>query len=294
MPPPFTSVPALWKATVRTTKAEAADVAAVLQLCPPKAQAVLTFEDPFVDDVTLEALYGSAPDGAFLSRLSGRTVHVGLLPDQDWIKLSQEGLSPVRAGRFFVHGAHDEGEIPGGMIPVRIEAGLAFGTGHHETTALCLSALSDLARRRRYRNVLDLGCGSGVLAIAAAKIWRCRAIAADIDPVATAVARANVRENNEATRIEVVTADGAIHPRIAETGRFDLVMANILASPLTRLAGQISGCMAPSGVLLLSGLLYWQEDLVLGFYQSRGLRLRRRTRERSWSALVLERVSGAR
>ena len=137
----------------------------------------------------VEALYTDEPDAALLSRLAGRAVTVEPLPDQDWIKLSQEGLPPVRAGRFFVYGAHDAGAVPHGVIPMRIEAGLAFGTGHHETTALCLAVLSDLAKRRRFANVLDLGCGTGLLAIGAAKLWKQKVIASDIDPVAIDVTR---------------------------------------------------------------------------------------------------------
>lgn len=290
----MTFAPPLWKVSVSAPKSEAADIAAVFQLTPPKAQAVLTFEEPFADEALVEALYGCMPDGDLLSRLTGRNVHVALLPDQDWIKLSHQGLPPVRAGRFFVYGAHDGGEIPKGVIPLRIEAGLAFGTGHHETTELCLRAFCDLAKRRRCLNVLDLGCGTGVLAIAAVKLWRGSAVAADIDCVAAEVARANARENGEASRVEVVTADGVVHPRIRARAPFDLIVANILASPLTRLAGQIVGCLAPSGTLILSGLLFWQENLLLGFYGARGLKLRRRMHQGSWSALVLERACSAR
>ena len=162
--------PPLWKASVAVRKQDAADISAAFELTGP--QAVLIAEEPFAKEAMVEALYTQMPDGALLSRLAGRAVHVALLPDIDWIKLSQEGLPPVRAGRFFVYGAHDEGQVPPGVIPMRIEAGLAFGTGHHETTALCLAVLSDLARARRYANVLDIGCGTGLLAIGAAKLWR--------------------------------------------------------------------------------------------------------------------------
>ena len=156
-------------------------------------QAVLIVEEPFTDDAVVEALYAEAPDAAYLSRIAGREITVEPLPDQDWIRLSQEGLPPVRAGRFFVYGAHDAGTVPHGVIPIRIEAGLAFGTGHHETTALCLGVLSDLARKRAFRNVLDLGTGTGLLAIGAAKLWKRRVLASDIDPVAVEVARDNAR-----------------------------------------------------------------------------------------------------
>src|ERR1700722_13332124 len=138
------------------------------------------------------------PDGDMLSRITGRALHVALLPDQDWIKLSHEGLPPVRAGRFFVYGAHDAGSVPHGVIPIRIEAGLAFGTGHHETTTLCLTIMSALAKRRRFARVLDLGCGTGLLAIGAAKLWRNRLVASDIDPVAVEITRQNAAANGEA------------------------------------------------------------------------------------------------
>ncbi|MBN9557146.1 MAG: 50S ribosomal protein L11 methyltransferase, partial [Alphaproteobacteria bacterium] len=129
--------PPLWKASVSLKKTEAANIAAAFEL-GTAPQAVLISEDPFAPDAVVEALYTAAPDGDLLTRLAGRAVHVALLPDADWIRLSQEGLPPVRAGRFFVYGAHDRGKVPDGVIPMRIEAGLAFGTGHHETTALCL------------------------------------------------------------------------------------------------------------------------------------------------------------
>ena len=127
--------PPLWKATVALNKTDAADTASVLEL-EGSAQAVLIAEEPFTDNAVVEALYADEPDPKFLSRLAGRAVMIEALPDQDWIKLSQEGLPPVRAGRFFVYGAHDAGTVPHGVIPMRIEAGLAFGTGHHETCAL--------------------------------------------------------------------------------------------------------------------------------------------------------------
>src|ERR1700722_1798217 len=155
--------PPLWKASVALTKGEAADVAAVLEL-DGSAQAVLIVEEPFADGAVVEALYTDAPDSTYLTRIAGRAITVEPLPDQDWIKLSQEGLPPVRAGRFFVYGAHDAGQVPHGVISMKIEAGMAFGTGHHETTALCLSVLSGLARRREFANMLDLGCGTGLLA----------------------------------------------------------------------------------------------------------------------------------
>src|SRR5476649_2727982 len=236
--------PPLWKASVALTKLEAADAAAALEL-GSDAQAVLIVEEPFADHAVVEALYTDAPDAAYLSRITGLDIKVDPLPDQDWIRLSQEGLPPVRAGRFFVYGAHDAGTVPHGVIPMKIEAGLAFGTGHHETTALCLAVLSELARTRRFRNVLDLGCGTGLLAIGAAKLWRRRVLASDIDVVAVEVTRENARANGEAPLVRAFTADGLVHPAIAAAAPFDLIIANILASPLTRLAPEIAHALAP-------------------------------------------------
>lgn len=284
--------PPLWKASVILTKKEAPDFVAAFELTGP--QAVLIAEEPFEDEAVVEALYAQMPDGDLLSKLAGREVRVILLPDADWIKLSQEGLPPVRAGRFFVYGAHDKGKVPPGVIPLRIEAGMAFGTGHHETTALCLGVLSDLAKRRRFANVLDLGCGTGLLAIGAAKLWRRRVLASDIDPVAVEITRENAAINGEAPLVRAVMADGLTAPAIARRAPFDLIVANILAGPLTRLAPAIARALAPGGVLVLSGLLHWHVNLVVAFYRPHGLILRTVRREGSWSALVLERPRAAR
>ena len=277
--------PPLWKASVALTKSEAADVSAVLEL-EGSAQAVLIVEEPFADGAVVEALYTEAPDAAYLSRIAGREITVAPLPDQDWIRLSQEGLPPVRAGRFFVYGAHDAGTVPHGVIPMKIEAGLAFGTGHHETTALCLAALSDIARQRQFFNVLDLGCGTGLLAIGAAKLWKRRVLASDIDPVAVEVTRDNARANGVGPLVTAVTAEGLTNPLLVNAAPYDLLIANILAGPLTQLAPAIQRALAPGAVLLLSGLLTNQEKLVTSFYQS--LRFVGARRSGPWSALVLE------
>lgn len=277
--------PPLWKAWVALTKSEAADATAALEL-GSAPQAVLIVEEPFANGAVVEALYTDRPDAAYLTRVTGREVTVEALPDQDWIKLSQQGLPPVRAGRFFVYGAHDAGRVPHGVIPIKIEAGLAFGTGHHETTALCLGALSDLARKRSFRNVLDLGTGTGLLAIGAAKLWKRRILASDIDPVAAQVTRDNARANGVAPLVAAFTADGLTHPILSNAAPYDLLIANILAGPLTQLAPAIQKALAPGATLLLSGLLYNQEKLVTSFYGD--LRYVGARRSGPWSALVLE------
>jgi len=286
------TAPPLWKASVTVPKALSSDVAALFELSPPAPQAVLIAEDPFGPDAIVEALYNSKVDADFLSRLTGHDVVVAPLPDQDWIKQSQEGLAPVRAGRFFLYGAHDAGAVPSGVIPIRIEAGLAFGTGRHETTALCLQALSRLAKQRRFDHVLDLGCGTGVLAMAAAKLWRQIVLATDIDPIAVEVARENARANRVAPLVRAAAADGLTHPAIARMAPFDLILANILAAPLAQLAPALCAAIAPRGIAVLSGLLRNQENFVLSFYRAQGLKLREALRDGPWSALVLERGRG--
>jgi len=171
---------------------------------------------------------------------------------------------------------------------MKIEAGMAFGTGHHETTALCLAALSDLAKRRRFARVLDLGCGTGLLAIGAAKLWRRPVVASDIDRVAIEVTNENARANATLPLIRALTADGLTHPAISARAPYDLIVANILASPLTQLAPSIARALAKGGMLVLSGLLTWQENMVVSFYTPHGLILRARRRDGPWTALVLE------
>jgi len=278
--------PPLWKAWVTLTKSEAPDMASLLELAS-EPQAVLIAEEPFGPSATVEALYTEEPDAAYLSGIAGHPIAVEPLPDQDWIRLSQQGLPPVRAGRFFVYGAHDQGKVPAGVIPIRIEAGLAFGTGHHETTALCLSVLSDIAHRP-FRNVLDLGSGTGLLAIGAAKLWRRPVLASDIDPVAVEVTDENARANGVAPLVRAVVADGLVHPTLSASAPYDLIIANILAGPLTRLAPQIVGALKPGGLLVLSGLLHNQEAMIQSFYHR--LRFLGRHRDGPWSALVMEKA----
>ncbi|MGY9107627.1 MAG: 50S ribosomal protein L11 methyltransferase, partial [Alphaproteobacteria bacterium] len=217
-------------------KERASHVMALLELTPPNPQAVLTAEDPFDAELTVEALYDTPPDANFLSELIGLEVRSEPLPDQDWIRASYEGLPPVRAGRFFVYGEHDQGKVPHGAIAMRIEAGEAFGTGHHETTSLCLRAIDEAARHARHNKILDLGCGTGVLSIAAAKLWRVRVLATDIDPIAIETTRANAKTNQVAPFLRTGVADGTDHPLIRAGAPYDLILANILASPLTKLA----------------------------------------------------------
>ncbi|HEV2896551.1 MAG TPA: 50S ribosomal protein L11 methyltransferase [Pseudaminobacter sp.] len=211
------------------------------------------------------------------------------VPDVDWVALSLEGLKPVRAGRFFVHGAHDRQRRRSGDLAIEIEAGLAFGTGHHGTTAGCLEVLEEVARRERPKNALDLGTGSAVLAIAVAKFSHIPVLATDIDPVATRVAADNVRLNGVSSLVETATAPGFHHPVFSRRGPFDLIVANILARPLMRLAPQMARHLTPGGSIVLSGILERQRNAVLAAYAGQKFRHVRTLAREGWVTLHLKR-----
>ena len=224
---------------------------------------------------------------ARLAAQPGLIVTVEDLADADWLAMSLSGLPPVRAGRFFVYGAHDRGQVPANAVALRIEAGAAFGTGHHGTTVGCLQAWNDLIKARRFGKVLDVGAGTGVLAIAAARTGARLARGTDIDAPSVRIARENATLNG--ARAEFVHASGLGHQRVRSAAPYDLVFANILAPPLVALAQDIRGALRPGGVAILSGLLRTQERRVLAAYRSRGFRLLRRIHRDAWATLVLER-----
>ena len=201
----------------------------------------------------------------------GHKASASPLPDVDWVRRSLEGLAPVSAGRFFLHGAHDRARRRAGGIAIEIDAGTAFGTGHHGTTAGCLLVLDRLVRRRRPKRILDVGTGSGVLAIAAARVLHTTVIASDIDPEAVSVTRANARLNGVAGHVRALHATGLRHSRIAAAAPYDLIFANILARPLVALAGGLAGALSPGGMLILSGLTHDQRREVSAAYRNRGL-----------------------
>jgi ribosomal protein L11 methyltransferase len=210
----------------------------------------------------------------------------------DWVKASLAGLTPVAAGRFLVHGAHDRARVPPNRIGIEIEAALAFGTGHHGTTLGCLIALDRFARGQPNRRgprlkVLDLGTGSGVLAIAAARALRRPVLASDNDPRAVNAARANARLNRAGAAVEIIRADGFNSSRFCAREPFDLVFANILLEPLKRMATPMARLLAPNGHVILSGLLAAQARTALAAYRARGLVLAHRVPLDGWVTLVL-------
>lgn len=227
---------------------------------------------------------------AVLADLSPRhRVEREVLPDIDWVTRSLEGLKPVRAGRFFVHGAHDRDQRRDDDISIEIEAGLAFGTGHHGTTAGCLQMLESVIEADGPTNALDLGTGSAVLAIAIAKLARIPVLATDIDPVAVEVAAANVALNDATAQVETVTAASFDHPAFAARGPFDLIVANILAGPLIDIAPDMVAHLAKGGSLVLSGILDRQEDAVLAAYLAAGLNHIRTLHLEGWATIHLKR-----
>lgn len=215
---------------------------------------------------------------------------VSELPDVDWVAHVRRELAPVAAGRFFVHGGHDADKVPDDVIPLLIEAAMAFGTGHHGTTLGCLSALDALERGGlQARRVADIGCGTAVLAMAAAKLWPGTMIASDIDPVAVETAAANVVANGLDGRVICLQAAGFDHPRLIEAAPFDLIFANILMGPLILLAPDMAEHCAESGHVILSGILNEQADAVMDAYVANGFSQVSRNEFGDWTTLVLKR-----
>jgi ribosomal protein L11 methyltransferase len=224
---------------------------------------------------------------AVLANHPALSVTAEVLADADWLAMALSGLPPVRAGRFFVYGMHDRGRAPASTINLRIEAGAAFGTGHHGTTVGCLLAYDRLRKARCFPRVLDVGAGTGVLAIAAARTGARVAVGTDIDAVSVRISRENAKVNRAPARF--VHAFGLRNPLVRGAGPYDLVFANILARPLVGLSSEIKGALKPGGVVILSGLLRVQERYVRAAYLSRGFCLQRRLHRDAWATLVMRR-----
>ena len=314
--------PATVAARLACDAAAAARLAdALAEVLDPDETAVTAFEEAHAG-WCVELHFAEAPDEAMLrgmvAMIAGEAAAAALafetVAPRDWVAASLAGLKPIAAGRFLVHGAHDRARVPQNRVGIEIEAALAFGTGHHGTTRGCLLALHAWLKCRRARlvpsrplarvrlrasrfggqergreKVLDIGTGTGVLAIAAAKALRTRVIASDIDRRAVTVARANARANAVGALVEVAHAGGVAAARLRNAGPYDLVFANILLTPLRRLAAPIARVTAPGARVVLSGLLAAQAAAALAAYRAHGLTLVARIRRDEWVTLVLAR-----
>jgi ribosomal protein L11 methyltransferase len=290
-------MPVLWRIAARVEGAAAA--ATISEIFDELAGSVSAFEtqqdgatpaDWSVETYSPAALLNSALSVRLelAARAAGGAIlelveeHVA---ERDWLAENRRAFPPQRVGRFLIHGSHWRGKPPGGMIAVEIDAATAFGTGEHPSTRGCLIAFDRLVRKRRFRTLRDVGTGSGILAIAAARTLRRKIVASDVDPVAVRVARHHVRRNGLAKLVRVDCVAG-----VGRGNGYDLVFANILARPLVLMARDLSRATAPGGLVLLSGLLRRQESGLLAAYRSHRLVLDFRVIIDGWSTLVLRRA----
>ncbi|WP_299688376.1 50S ribosomal protein L11 methyltransferase [uncultured Tateyamaria sp.] len=272
-------------------KAQAEQLGDAMEALTPEPTGVGVFE---VEDGSglweVGGYFTESPDQTALllltTALNAKPFTVSELPETDWVAHVRRELAPVEAGRFFVYGSHDADKIPAGKHPLLIEAAMAFGTGHHGTTLGCLNALDRLVTDGgEARQVVDIGCGTAVLAMAAAAIWPHPVLASDIDAQAVEVAEANLRANDMQSRVQVVEAAGFDHAALA--GPFDLIFANILKGPLIALAADLTARLTPGGHAILSGILNDQAEAVIEDYQQHGNSLVHHDRIGDWSTLTL-------
>jgi ribosomal protein L11 methyltransferase len=254
-------------------------------------------EDEETGEWVFEATCDTEPDIAAFEALA-RDVLGGKVgfsveaidPEVNWVAKSLEGLQPVVAGGFYVHGSHEESSPPSGLTAIRIDAAQAFGTGHHETTTGCLEAIDRSLKRRRFRSMLDVGTGTGVLAIALAKRTHLPVLATDIDPIAVKTAAENASDNGVGKQVIAIEATGLDHRHIATSAPYDLIVANILAGPLTALAPGMRKVAGPGCVVILSGILIHQAPRVIAAYARSGIVLRQKLPRKEWVTLVMERI----
>lgn len=283
----------LWKVELAVPKALADDVAdALVPLMFSVGMSGVDGPGP----ILIEALATADPDRdqlkATLAQAGyhGADPHIVWLPEIDWLARNRESFAPLSVGRFFIHDSQHEGHQPDNAIALCIDAATAFGTGSHATTQGCLVLLDALMRRGPLPGpILDLGCGTGILALAIAKARRAAVLAADIDPEAVRVTRLNAERNGLAPWVTAVRADGYNAPAIRRSGPYGLIIANILARPLAQMAPTLARNLAPGGKVILSGLLASQERQVLAPHLAQGLALRRRYSRDGWLALLLDR-----
>lgn len=288
----------MFKVSATADRATAERLSDLLAGMDPSPAAAVSTEEATRTTWRLDAFCSNEEDVDACIRIielegDGLSASFEKLPDKDWVAESLKGLPAVEAGPYYVAGAHELVSLEGGKTPIWIEAGPAFGTGHHGTTMGCLLALADLAKRKSLGKVLDVGTGSGVLSIAAMKSGAQLAIGSDIDAESIRIAKINAENNKVGPRFHLLTAMGANSAFIRYQGPYDLVMANILARPLVGLASDIAALTKPGGHIILSGLLTHQEPQVKGAYSGRGLNLIQRRKLGAWSTLVYQKPKPA-
>ena len=287
-------MPTFTALTTLTGKAPAEALGEAMERLIPEPTGVGVFE--VEDDSGIWEVGGyftEAPDEAGLALLASmhgaKDFVVSELPETDWVAKVRRELAPVEAGRFFVYGSHDADQVPEGAEPLLIEAAMAFGTGHHGTTLGCLRALDHLANEGFVgKKVADIGCGTAVLAMGAARIWPDTVLASDIDEVAVEVAEANVKANDLSGRVKCIEAMGFDHADLKAGGPFDLVFANILKGPLIDLAPNMAANLQAEGYGILSGILVHQAEEVVEAYAKAGIALYRREDIGDWTTLILQ------
>lgn len=286
-------MPTFTALTTMTGKKAAEGLGDAMERLDPEPTGIGVFE---VEDGSglweVGGYFTEAPDETALAVLAAafeaKPFVVSELPDTDWVAHVRRELAPVEAGRFFVYGSHDADKMPEGRIPLLIEAAMAFGTGHHGTTLGCLKALDHLLDDGfAATKVADIGCGTAVLAMAAARVWDGDVIASDIDQVAVDVAEANLKANGMSGQVKCIEAAGFDHPDLQASAPYDLVLANILKGPLVALSPEIAANLRDGGYAILSGILNEQADDVVSVYSQNGFNLTKRDEIGEWTTLVL-------
>ncbi len=284
-----------WRAIVHADEVLRAAVALAMDDC----LALTEFQDHATGTWLIEALYADKPGAELEVRLALAAIRLDRDPPPmrcepvlpaDWVARVHDSLPPRRIGRFYIRGSHVEGPSPPGSIPLHIDATAAFGSGEHETTRGCLIMLEALAQQKhRPRRVVDLGCGTGILGIAAPRLWRVRVLAIDIDPDSVRATREAARRNHVLPQMTVARGDGPDRALLRRAPRPDLILANILARPLRQMAPALAARLAPGGLIVLAGLLRAQEIAVSAAYRRGGLRPVARLHLGPWAILMLQR-----
>jgi ribosomal protein L11 methyltransferase len=296
--PAESTLPEVWRIALTTSTAKAALYAEALEELCPTVSWIDTDEDGVVE---VEALAEFKPDRAEVERLLRAVVAEDLPPvtiepleHQDWLELSYQSFPPRTLGRFWIYGSHITDAPPAGLWPLMIDAATAFGSGEHPTTAGCLLAIEELHRLGPKTNILDMGTGSGILAVAAARVWEnARITAIDIDPESIRVTRNHATANNVLHHMELAAGDGFNTELALAHQPYDLILANILAGPLTEMAPAGAAQLASGGHVVLAGLLETQAEMVLAAWQAQGLKLLNKWQRGEWTILMLQKEQAA-